>query len=305
MMPGCRPPSGALPRVGAGHRTSVARAAKLIGTLIVSLGCSLAAGPASAGATRHAGARAADIGLAAVVSRRPATITASPGEEFFSPSKNISCELDWHYAGLPAAAYCQTFTPLQSVKISPAGKMTKCSGVGCVGNPAVNTQVLPYLTSIAAGPFLCTSRVDGVACSAAGRAFLISRSGITSYNVLPHTTMAIYPDPANHPTLSVAKGYGWLVALDRSGQDAELLVACGYGSTGKLPADRLWTVDLAAIKSFEVETKPADMVAGSVVNVSRANWVGTVRVHGWDGYLYLGRQNSLVTDGPGSSVCPA
>jgi hypothetical protein len=283
----------------------VARAAKLIATLVLSLGCSLSGGAASAGATGHAGARTAAVDLAAVVTRRPATITASPGEEFFSPSKNISCELDWHYAGLPAAAYCQTFTPLQSVKISPAGKLTKCSGVGCVGNPAVNTQVLPYLTSIAAGPFLCTSRVDGVACSAAGRAFLISRSGIASYDVLPRTTMAVYADPASHPTLSVAKGYGWLVALDRSGQDAELLVACGYGSTGKLPADRLWTVDLSGIKSFEVETNPADTVAGSVVNVSRANWVGTVRVNGWDGSLYLGRKNSLVTDGPGSSSCQA
>jgi hypothetical protein len=47
------------------------------------------------------------------------------------------------------------------------------------------------------------------------------------------------------------------------------------------------------------------MVAGSVVNVPRAKWVGTVRVNGWDGYFYVGRQNSLVTDGPGSSVCPA
>ena len=283
----------------------MARAAKVTVTLIVSLGCLLAGGAASAGAAGRAGAKSSDVGPAAVVTRRPATIAASPGQEFFSPSKNISCELDWHYAGLPAAAGCQTFTPLQSVRISPVGKIMRCSGVGCVGNPALNTAVLPYLTSIAIGPFLCTSRVDGVACSAAGRAFLISRSGIVSYNVLPHTTMALYTNPASHPPLSEAKGYGWLVALDRSGQDAELLVACGYGPTGKLPADRLWTVELSAVKSFEVETKPADTVAGSVVNVSRTSWVGTVHVNGWDGYLYLGGKTSLVTDGPGSSVCPA
>lgn len=305
VMPDRRPQSGALLRVGAGHRARVARATKLIGTLIVSLGCSLAGGAASAGAMGSAGAGTADVGLNAAVARWPATITASPGEELFSPSMNISCELDWHYADLSAVAYCQTFTPLQSVKISPAGKIMKCSGVGCVGNPAINTPVLPYLTSIALGPFLCTSRVDGVACSAAGRAFLISRSGIASYNVLPHTTMAVYTDPASHPTLSVARGYGWLVALDRSGQYAELLVACGYSSTSKLPADRLWTVDLSAIKSFEVETRPADMTAGSVVRVSRTNWVGAARVNGWDGYMYLGPKNSLVTDGPSRSVCPA
>lgn len=240
------------------------------------------------------------------VPQRPASFglaMTSHGGEFLSPSRNISCEIDWHVTGLPSTAYCQTVAPPRSVTISPLGSVKTCSGVRCIGNPADNAEVLGYLTSTSVGAFVCTSRIDGVACGAAGRAFLIARSGITSYTVLPHTTTALYTDPASHPTLSVGKGYGWLLGVDRAGGQAEVQLECGSAGPRRLPPGRLWTIKLSAVKLFELETKPDDMAAGSVVEISRQRWVDAVRIDGWDGYVDLGGPKSFVTDGPGSQGC--
>jgi hypothetical protein len=275
-----------------------------IATLVVAALCTLPGGQGGAGTTGLAvGVAAGSVPLAAVA-RLPSSTTTAPGRVFLSPSKNIGCEVDFQFAHLGEATLCQTLAPPQSVTITAAGAIEKCSGVACVGHPAKSTPVMPYMTSTTTGPFLCASRFDGVACSAAGRAFLISRSGIDTYTVLPHTTMAIYVDAASHPKLSVAKAFGWVVALDRPGNSAEVFVRCGRGSTGNLPPDRLWTVDLTAVGSFEVETNLADPAAGSVVDVARDKWVSLVRVNGWDGDLYLGGKGSFVGDGPGSIACP-
>jgi hypothetical protein len=289
---------------GVARRPRATKGAVLVGTLFVASMCTLSGGYASAGTTRPVVARAAGPVRQAAVTQRPSTTTAAHGSVFLSPSHNIGCEVDWHFAHLGVATFCQTLAPPQSVTITATGAIEKCSGVSCVGHPAENTPVLPYMTSTSSGPFLCASRFDGVACSVHSRAFLISRSGIVTYDVLPHTTMAIYAGPASNPRLSVAKAFGWVVAIDRPGHDAEVFVECGHGPTGKLPPDRLWTVDLPALDSFEVETNLADPAAGSVVNVPRATWVSSVRVHGWDGYIDLGGKGSFVSNGPGSFVCP-
>jgi hypothetical protein len=94
-----------------------------------------------------------------------------------------------------------------------------------------------------------------------------------------------------------------VVALSRSGTAAELFARCGTGAKGKLPPGRLWTVDLASVESFEMETNLADMAAGSVVDVPRSRWAGAVRVDGWDGYFRLGVRGSYLSNGPGSSAC--
>jgi hypothetical protein len=240
--------------------------------------------------------------------RQPAaaglTSTIAQGMVFVSPSRNIACEVDFQFPHIGAAAFCQTLAPPRSVTITATGAIDECSGVSCVGHPAKNTPVLMYMGSTATGPFLCASRFDGVACSAAGRAFLISRSGTVTYAVLPHTTMAVYTDPGRHPRLSTARAFGWVVALDKAGRDAEVLVECGHGLTGNLPRDGLWTVDLSAVTSFEAETNLADPAAGSVVAVARDKWVSSARARGWDGYLDLGSRHSFVSNGPGSFVCP-
>jgi hypothetical protein len=275
-----------------------------IGTLVVASMCTLPGGQAGAGTMGPAVAVAAGPVRLAAVARMPSATTTAHGSVFLSPSKNIGCEEDFQFTHLGAATLCQTLAPPQSVTITATGAIEKCSGVACVGHPAGNTPVMPYMTSATAGPFLCASRFDGVACSAAGRAFLISRSGIDAYPVLPHTTMAIYAGTASHPKLAVAKAFGWVVGLDRPGYNAEVLVRCGHGSTGNLRPDQLWTVDLAAVGSFELETNLADPAAGSVVEVARDKWVSSVRVNGWDGDLYLGGKGSFLSDGPGSIACP-
>lgn len=238
----------------------------------------------------------------AAAARRSATI-GPHGGEFVSPTRNVSCEIDWHRVGLPPRVDCQTLAPPRSVRLSASGAVAVCTGARCVGNPAENAEVLPYLTSLRVGPFLCASRLDGVACSARTSAFLIARAGITRYGVLPDTTTAVATDPAAHPVLHAVTGYGWLLAVDRAGQHAEIALACGTAGGHRLPAGRVWTIALSAVRSFALETDPANMAAGSVLAVSRQRWVREVRVNGWNGYLDLGGAHALVSDGPGEAPC--
>jgi hypothetical protein len=118
-----------------------------------------------------------------------ATPTASPratlmpmqtaaGGEFVSPSGNISCEVDYHHAGL-TRAYCQTAESPRSVTMSVAGKYTTCAGQQCLGNSGSGTPTLAYGTATGVGPFRCESAATGVTCVAHGRGFQISASGIT------------------------------------------------------------------------------------------------------------------------------
>jgi hypothetical protein len=273
-------------------------------TLLVLSVCLLPGGQASAGPARPPGAQAPGAVPMLAATSRPASTAEAHGSVFVSPTGNIGCEVDWPFAHLGAATLCQTLAPPQSVTIAAGGAIEKCAGVACVGHPAKNTPVLPYMASTTSGPFVCASRFDGVACSANGHAFLISRSGIEAYAVLPHTTMAIDMGSSSYPELSVAKGFGWVVSVDRLGHNAEVFVECGRGSTGNLPHDRVWTVDLSAVNSFEVETNLADPAAGSIVEVPRNKWVSSVRVNGWDGDVSLGGKDSFVSNGPGSVACP-
>jgi len=99
------------------------------------------------------------------------------GGEFLSPSGNISCEVDVGRAGL-TSAYCQTGTPPQSVKMDPTGSYTTCIGDQCLGNPDSEAPTLAYRTATGVGPFRCESATTGVTCTAGGRGFQISTSGI-------------------------------------------------------------------------------------------------------------------------------
>jgi hypothetical protein len=101
------------------------------------------------------------------------------GGEFLSPSGNISCEVDYHRAGLTQVG-CQTGTPAQSVTMSVTGKYTTCAGQQCLGNPGEGTPTLGYGTATGVGPFLCESATAGITCTADGKGFRISTSGITS-----------------------------------------------------------------------------------------------------------------------------
>jgi hypothetical protein len=100
------------------------------------------------------------------------------GGEFLSPSGNISCEIDYHRAGL-TQAYCQTITPARSATMDVTGRYTTCTGQQCLGNPGTGTPVLAYGTATGVGPFRCESATSGVTCTAGGKGFQISASGIT------------------------------------------------------------------------------------------------------------------------------
>lgn len=83
-----------------------------------------------------------------------------------SPSRNISCEIN--YQREPAVAdeaYCQTNDPPQSVRLSATGVVTNCTGVSCLGNACENTPTLGCDQTAGIGPFSCTPKPDGVACT--------------------------------------------------------------------------------------------------------------------------------------------
>jgi hypothetical protein len=170
------------------------RMTRIAGACALGLGVGLAlsaCGPstssAAGAATPSASAPAATVSSPAAASASAVT-TAAPsttfvpmqtaaGGEFVSPSGNISCEVDYHRAGL-TKAYCQTGTPARSVSIGASGGYTTCTGQQCLGNAGIGTPTLAYGTATGVGPFRCESAVTGVTCLAHGKGFRISTSGI-------------------------------------------------------------------------------------------------------------------------------
>ena len=106
----------------------------------------------------------------------------STGTEFFSPSKNISCEIDANFG--PSAitsTLCLTIAPPKSVTLGADGTLTECTGVTCLSNAGENTPTLAYGMSITLEPFTCSSSTAGIKCTLAdGDGFLISSSAITA-----------------------------------------------------------------------------------------------------------------------------
>ncbi|HEY2499971.1 MAG TPA: hypothetical protein VGI68_00745 [Mycobacterium sp.] len=103
---------------------------------------------------------------------------------FYSPSHNISCEIDYQRgAGMPDMTYCQIASPQhlqQSVHMDPTGAFTVCTGETCLGNPGLGQATLAYGQTAGIGPFSCLSEAGGITCRVtSGRGFTISSSGIT------------------------------------------------------------------------------------------------------------------------------
>ena len=110
----------------------------------------------------------------------PAT---APVYEFYSPSRNISCEIDYGAigSGTPTqSVLCLTISPPQSVVLSPDGSFTTCTGMDCLSNAGLDTPTLAYGDTTGAGPFRCRSATTGMTCTVTdGKGFRISSSGIT------------------------------------------------------------------------------------------------------------------------------
>jgi hypothetical protein len=101
--------------------------------------------------------------------------------EFYSPSKNISCEID-NNVGTTATtgALCLTISPPKSVTLMTDSTLKECTGVNCLSNAGVNTPTLAYGQSITLGPFTCAASTAGIKCTlASGDGFLISSSAVT------------------------------------------------------------------------------------------------------------------------------
>lgn len=92
--------------------------------------------------------------------------TAAPGhfipdtssvDEFYSPSQNISCEIDYGFTEPDSASainnvLCLTISPPQSVHMSIEGSLQTCTGVQCLSNAGLNTPTLAYGDSTGVGP---------------------------------------------------------------------------------------------------------------------------------------------------------
>lgn len=103
--------------------------------------------------------------------------TATAGE-FFSPTKNISCEID-DTASL-RQVFCETISPPRSVTLTVDGSLSECTGQQCLGNAGENTPTLPYGLATGTGPFRCTSTSAGVTCTVtSGKGFEIAAGGIS------------------------------------------------------------------------------------------------------------------------------
>src|SRR4051812_4294379 len=72
------------------------------------------------------------MGAALLALAIPAT-AAGKVRFFHSPSGNIQCEVAAHDAR-GTYAYCQTFNPVESVKLDAAGHSKVCRGGTCVGD---------------------------------------------------------------------------------------------------------------------------------------------------------------------------
>jgi len=120
------------------------------------------------------------------------TGTLSPqtptGTEFLSPSRNISCEIDYVVAPSSlTSALCLTISPPRSVTLKQDSTLTECTGVQCLSNAGEGTPTLQYGMSISLGPFTCLSSPSGVRCTLAnGDGFLISSARTTP---LGHATV--------------------------------------------------------------------------------------------------------------------
>src|SRR5215469_363694 len=104
-----------------------------------------------------------------------------PQGAFFSPSRNISCEISDGGAGQDKVS-CEAGSSNLSVSMDASGNYTSCSllQMQCAGWNPEGIPTLAYGTETGVGPFLCESATSGITCTVTnGKGFQISRSGVT------------------------------------------------------------------------------------------------------------------------------
>lgn len=114
-----------------------------------------------------------------------ATTTRATSASFYSPSHNLTCEIDDGRGGIPAQAYCQSLNAPHSVHMGLDGQLKICSGASaatrCIGNAGEHTPILGYGKQVTVGRFRCRSQRSGVTCTVikSGKGFLINSAAIT------------------------------------------------------------------------------------------------------------------------------
>ena len=157
--------------------SSAAGAASASAVATSSAGAPASTAPPAASSPAATSAPAATTSPATAAGASLVPMQTAAGGEFLSPSGNISCEVDYHRAGL-TQVYCQSGTPAWSVTMTTTGSYTTCKGQQCLGNPGTGTPTLAYGKATGAGPFRCESATTGVTCLAGGKGFRISTAGI-------------------------------------------------------------------------------------------------------------------------------
>jgi hypothetical protein len=104
---------------------------------------------------------------------------------FYSPSRNISCEMNDGRAHVGSVVYCQSLAHPHSVKLGLDGRLKICRGgtlttTRCLGDAGEHTPVLGYGKQITLRHFRCRSEEAGVSCTVikTGKGFRIDRAGV-------------------------------------------------------------------------------------------------------------------------------
>jgi hypothetical protein len=104
---------------------------------------------------------------------------------FYSPSRNVSCEMNDGRTGVGTYVYCQSMAHPHSVKMGLGGRLKICrsakaSTAQCLGNPGEHTPVLRYGHHVSLEHFRCRSARSGVTCVVirTGKGFRIDRTGV-------------------------------------------------------------------------------------------------------------------------------
>jgi hypothetical protein len=120
------------------------------------------------------------LGLGLLLSASPAAATGRTTASFYSPSRNLGCEMDDRRSGVPNQVYCQSIKAPHNVRMGLDARLTTCRGVSCLGNAPENTPVLPYGKQVTVGRFRCFSLRSGIKCIVvrSGKGFLIDRVGV-------------------------------------------------------------------------------------------------------------------------------
>jgi len=100
------------------------------------------------------------------------------GGEFYSPSKNISCEIN--SGSTVDGTLCLAIKEQRAVWLTSDGTLKTCRGIACMSNAGIDTPVLPYGSATGVGPFRCLSETSGMRCTTTnGKGFTISSSATT------------------------------------------------------------------------------------------------------------------------------